>query len=62
MEDLISKCTGTIAKNLIELHFRQPRPDNNNDHSGIHGGDFPFDQFVSLSIEELGEAQRTPKS
>jgi len=57
LEDIIQKATGTYKGNLENghLHFRNPSPDNN--HSGMHGGSFNWEQFCNLSIEELGEAQ-----
>jgi hypothetical protein len=57
LEDLVSKCIGTHTGNLERGHlsYRNPSPDNS--HSGTHGGDFNWDQFCDLSIEELGECQ-----
>jgi hypothetical protein len=57
LEDIVSKATGTYTGNLENhhLHYRNPSP--NNDHSGMHGGSFTWNQFCDLSLEELGEAQ-----
>jgi len=56
LEDIVQKATGTFTGNLKgHLHFRNPSPNNN--HSGSHGGEFTWDVFCDLSIQELGEVQ-----
>lgn len=57
LEDIIQKATGTYTGNLSNghLHYRNPSP--NNDHSGGHGGNFNWNIFCDLSLEELGSIQ-----
>ena len=60
IEDIVQKATGTSIGNLStggHLNYRIPTP--NNDHSGTHGGDFTFNMFCDLSLEELGQLQNT---
>jgi hypothetical protein len=60
LEDIVNKGTSTSIGNLStggHLSYRIPTP--NNDHSGTHGGDFSFNLFCDLSLEELGQLQST---